>query len=45
MGVNLRLGRIIGRIGHIYPIRRRIGHIYSAKEVVVKVGGESKVKD
>jgi hypothetical protein len=24
----VRLGRIVGRIGHIYPIRRRIGHIY-----------------
>ena len=24
----MRLGRIVGRIGHIYPIRRRIGHIY-----------------
>jgi len=24
----MRLGKIVGRIGHIYPIRRRIGHIY-----------------
>jgi hypothetical protein len=24
----MRLGKIVGRIGHIYPIRRRIRHIY-----------------
>jgi len=24
----MRLGKLVGRIGHIYPIRRRIGHIY-----------------
>jgi len=29
-----RLGRLIGRIGHIYPIRRRIGHIYPLRRVL-----------
>jgi hypothetical protein len=24
----VRPGRVVGRIGHIYPIRRRVGHIY-----------------
>lgn len=24
----MRLGRIVGRVGHVYPIRRRVGHIY-----------------
>jgi hypothetical protein len=30
----MRLGRIVGRIGHIYPIKRRIGHIYSLRRRV-----------
>jgi hypothetical protein len=27
----MKLSRIVGRIGHIYPIKRRIGHIYSLR--------------
>jgi len=38
----MKLGRIIGRIGHIYPIRRRIGHIYPIKRVDVLGGCENK---
>jgi hypothetical protein len=26
-------GRFVGRIGHIYVIRRRIGHIYMTRNV------------
>jgi len=38
----VRLGRIVGRIGHIYPIRRRIGHIYPIKRVDALSGCENK---
>jgi len=30
----MRLGKLVGRIGHIYPIRRRIGHIYPLRREV-----------
>ena len=30
----VRLGKLVGRIGHIYPIRRRIGHIYPLRREV-----------
>lgn len=40
----LSLGRIRGRIGHIYQIRRRIGHIYQVK-TGARVGSEGKAED
>ncbi len=44
-----RLGRIVGRIGHIYPLRRpRIGHIYPLKRLGshgAECGGEGKAED
>jgi hypothetical protein len=30
----MRLGKLVGRIGHIYPVRRRIGHIYPLRREV-----------
>ncbi len=33
-----------GRLGHIYPIRRRVGHIYPI-ERVRSYGGKGEVKD
>ena len=46
-GLSLRkLGRIVGRIGHIYPLRRRLGHIYPLrKRVGVSSGCEGETKD
>lgn len=41
----MKLGRIVGRIGHIYPIRRRIGHIYPLKKLGGISGYKDKVKD
>ncbi len=41
-----KLGRIVGRIGHIYPLRRRLGHIYPLrKRVGVSSGCEGETKD
>ena len=37
-----RLGRLIGRVGCIYPVRRRIGHIYPLRKVFLGHGGEDK---
>ena len=45
MGACLRLGRIVGRIGHIYPIRRRIGHIYPARRVGAESGCKGEAQD
>jgi len=41
----LRLGRIVGRIGHIYPMRRRIGHIYPARRAGADSGCKGKAQD
>ncbi len=41
----MRIGRIVGRIGHIYPIRRRIGHIYPIKRLGGVRGCKGKVED
>ncbi len=37
---------MVGRIGHIYPLRRRLGHIYPLrKRVGVSSGCEGETKD
>ncbi len=42
----MRLGRIVGRIGHIYPIKRiRIGHIYPLRRAGVCLGHKDKTED
>jgi len=41
----VRIRRLKGRIGHIYPIRRRIGHIYSLRKLGDFSGRKGKVKD
>ncbi|MEM2203392.1 MAG: hypothetical protein QXI22_03460 [Sulfolobales archaeon] len=41
----MRLGRIVGRIGHIYPMRRRIGHIYPARRAGADSGCKGKAQD
>ena len=35
----------MGRVGHIYPIRRRIGHIYPLKKVEKLYGCEGEAED
>jgi len=37
-------GRFVGRIGHIYVIRRRIGHIYMIRDVGRGVEGETETE-
>lgn len=38
-------GRLRGRIGHIYPIRRRIGHIYPLEKLGDISGYKGKAKN
>jgi hypothetical protein len=40
----MRLGKLVGRVGHIYPVRRRIGHIYPLRREVFG-GCKDKAKD
>jgi hypothetical protein len=40
----MRLGKIVGRVGHIYPIRRRVGHIYPLRREGFS-GCKGEVKD
>ena len=35
----------IGRIGHIYRVRRRIGHIYTLRKRGSRLGSEGEVED
>lgn len=44
-GAALGLGRIVGRIGHIYPLRRRIGHIYPLERLGAARGREGEAED
>ena len=39
------MDRIVGRIGHIYIIRRRIGHIYPLRKLGGISGCKNKAKD
>ena len=41
----MRMSRLRGRIGHIYPIRRRIGHIYPLRRLGEIRGSKGEVKD
>ena len=42
----MRLGRLVGRIGHIYPIKKiRIGHIYPLRGAGVSLGRKNKAED
>ena len=41
----MRLGRLVGRIGHIYPLRRRIGHIYPLRRIGVDSGHQGETED
>ena len=40
----MRIRRLKGRIGHIYPIRRRIGHIYPLRKLVTSVAVRVKLR-
>ena len=40
----MRIRKLKGRIGHIYPIRRRIGHIYPLSKLGDLYGGKGEVK-
>lgn len=37
--------RVVGRIGHIYPLRRRVGHIYPLRKMLVERGCQDKVEN
>ncbi len=41
----MKVRRLRGRIGHIYPIRRRIGHIYPLKRLGDTSGREDKIEN
>jgi hypothetical protein len=41
----MKLGKIVGRIGHIYTIKRRIGHIYPLRRGSAISGSESKAQN
>lgn len=46
MGAALeKLDKQAGRIGHIYPLKRRIGHIYPLKTMVKPFGSQGEAED